>query len=47
MKNDGHLGHLKMFSKMVYIFGWNVLRSTVFQVNFRINHQILIEKISF
>jgi hypothetical protein len=24
MKNDGHFGHLKIYSKKAYIFGWNV-----------------------
>jgi hypothetical protein len=32
MKNYGHFGQLKMLSKKVYIFGWNVLRSIMFQV---------------
>ena len=37
MRNDGHFGQLKIFSKKVYIFGWNVLRSMMFQVYFRKN----------
>jgi hypothetical protein len=40
MRNDGHFGQLKMFSKTVNIFGWNVLRSIMFQIYFRKIHQI-------
>jgi hypothetical protein len=43
-RNDGHFGQLKIFSKKVYIFGWNVLRSMMFQVYFRKINQIPIEK---
>ena len=32
MRNDGHFGQLKTFSQKPNIFGWNVLRSTMFQV---------------
>jgi hypothetical protein len=45
MRNDGHLGQLKMFSKTVYIFGWNV--SMMFQVYSRNIHQIPLEKMNF
>jgi hypothetical protein len=27
MRNNGHFGQLKIFSKTVFIFGWNVVRS--------------------
>jgi hypothetical protein len=47
MRNDGHFGQLKIFAKKVYIFGWNVLRSIMFQVYFRKIHQIQIEKWAF
>jgi hypothetical protein len=47
MRNDGHFDQLKIFSKKVYIFGWNVLRSTMFQVYFRKIHQTPIEKMNF
>ena len=32
IRNDGHYGQFKRFSKKANIFGWNVLRSTMFQV---------------
>ncbi len=32
MRNDGHFGQFKKFYKKANIFGWNVLRSTMFQV---------------
>ncbi len=32
MRNDGHFGQFKTFSKKANRFGWNVLRSTMFQV---------------
>ena len=47
MRNDGHFGQLKIFSKKVYIFGWNVKRLIMFQVYFRKIHQILIENNEF
>jgi hypothetical protein len=47
MRNDGHFGQLKIVSKKFYIFGWNVLRSMMFQLYFRKFHQILIEKMNF
>jgi hypothetical protein len=47
MKSDGQFGQLKIFSKKVYIFGWNVLRSMMFQVYFRKIHQIPFEKMNF
>jgi hypothetical protein len=47
MRNDDHFGQLKIFSKKVFIFGWNVLRSMVFQVYFRKIHQIPFEKMNF
>jgi hypothetical protein len=37
MRNDGHFGQFNTFSKKANRFGWNVLRSTMFQVNFRKN----------
>jgi hypothetical protein len=40
MRNDGHFGQFKTFSKKANRFGWNVLRSTMFQVFFRKIHQI-------
>ncbi len=46
-RNDGHFGQFKTFSKMAKIFGWNVLRSTMFQVFFRKIHQIPTEKMNF
>jgi hypothetical protein len=45
MRNDGHFGQLKIFTKKVYIF--DVLRSIMFQVYFRKIHQIPIEKMGF
>jgi hypothetical protein len=47
MRNDGHFGQLKIFSKKVYIFGWNALRSIMFKVEHRKIYQIPIEKINF
>jgi hypothetical protein len=47
MRNDGHFGRLKIFSKKVHIFGWNVLRSIMFRVQLRKIHQIPIEKTYF
>jgi len=32
MGNDGHFGQFKTLSKKISIFGWNELRSTMFQV---------------
>ncbi len=32
MRNEGHFGQFKTFSKKAKIFEWNVLRSTMFQV---------------
>ncbi len=32
MRNDDHFGRFKPFSKKANILGWNVLRSTMFQV---------------
>ncbi len=32
MRNDGHFGKFKTFSKKANIFGWNVLRYPMFQV---------------
>ncbi len=47
MRNDGNFGQFNTFSKKANIFGWNVLRSTIFQVNFRKVHQITTEKMNF
>jgi hypothetical protein len=47
MRNDGHFGQLKIFTKKIYIFGWNVLRFIMFQDYFRKIHQIPIEKMNF
>jgi hypothetical protein len=47
MRNDSHFGQLRIFTSKVYIFGWNVLRSIMFQVYFRKIHQIQIEKMNF
>jgi hypothetical protein len=47
MRNDGHFAQLEIFSKTVYIFGWNVLRFLMFQVYFRKIQQIPIEKMNF
>jgi hypothetical protein len=46
MRNDGHFGQLKIFSKKVFIFRKNVLRSMMFQVYFRKIHQIPIDKMN-
>jgi hypothetical protein len=46
MRNDGHFGQLKMFSKKGFIFGWNVLRSIMFQNYFRKIHHISIQKMT-
>ncbi len=35
MGNDGHFGQFKTFSIKASIFGWNVLRSTMYQVFIR------------
>ncbi len=32
IRNDDHFGQFKSFSKKANIFGWNMLRSTMFQV---------------
>jgi hypothetical protein len=40
MRNDGHFGQFNTFSKKANKFGWNMLRSTMFQVFFRKIHPI-------
>ncbi len=47
MRNDGHFGQFKTFSKNANRFGWNVLRPTMFQFFFRKIHQIPTEKMNF
>jgi len=47
MRNDVHFGQFKTLSKKANMFGWNVLRSTMFQVFFRKIHQIPTEKMNF
>ncbi len=47
IRNDGHFGQFKTFSKKANRFGWNVLLSAMFQVNFRKIHQITTEKMNF
>jgi hypothetical protein len=47
MRNDGHFGQLRIFTRKVYITGWNVLRSIMYQSYFRKIKQIPIEKMNF
>jgi hypothetical protein len=47
MRNDGRFVQLKIFSKKAYIFGYNLLRSLMFQVYFSKIHQIPIGKMNF
>ncbi len=46
MRYDDHFGQLKIFSKKVYLFVWNVLLSMMFQIYFGIIHQIPIDKMN-
>jgi hypothetical protein len=47
MRFDSQFAQMKIFSKKVFIFELNVLRSMMFQVYFRKINQIPIEKMNF
>jgi hypothetical protein len=47
MRTEGNFGQLKIFSKKVFIFEWSVFRSMMFQVYFKKDDQIPMEKMNF
>jgi hypothetical protein len=47
MRIDGHFGQLKLFTRRVYIFEWNVLRSKNVSSLFWKNYRISIHKMNF